>query len=127
MIHSPSTPARRQRGLTMLGWLAVLVVVASLLTVALKITPHYVDFYTMQSVIESLPEREVSTMSRTALDDVLSKRFKINNLRGFEIRDIIDLERTRDSTVLNIQYERREHLFFNIDVVLTFNKRYEFR
>jgi hypothetical protein len=51
----------------------------------------------------------------------------INNLRDFKIRDIIEIERSRDGTVLKLSYERREHLFLNIDVVIKFNDRFEYR
>lgn len=116
----------RVRGLSAMGMLVVLVVVVGLVTVTLKLAPHYIDFYTVQSVVERLPPQEVRTMTRANLHEMLEKRFKINNLRDFAIRDIINLERSRESTVLEIKYERREHLFFNVDVVLTFHKRYEY-
>lgn len=127
MQHLPPSPAAgRQRGVTAMGGLAILVLVVSAIIVVLKIGPHYIDFYTIQSVIDGLPREEMRTMSRTALDEQLTKRFQINNLRDFPIRDIITVERSRDSTVLEVQYERRENLFLNIDVVITFHKRYEY-
>jgi hypothetical protein len=122
------TPSRqRQRGLSMLGWLGVLVVIASGITLTLKLLPHYIDFRTMQSVLNGLPVNEVHTMSRPALLESIDKRFTINNLRDFKIRDIIEIERSRDATALIIDYERREHLFLNIDVVIKFNERIEYR
>jgi hypothetical protein len=121
-----AAPLRRQRGLTAMGGLLVLVVTASVITMALKVVPHYIDFYTIQTVIEGLPRHEVRSMSRIALNEQLDKRFKINNLREFAIRDIITVERSRDLTVLEVLYERRENLFLNIDVVITFHKRYEY-
>jgi hypothetical protein len=119
-------PAHRQRGLTAIGGLAVLIVVVSAIMMTLKLAPHYIDFYTIQTVIEGLPREEVRSMSRVALNEQLDKRFKINNLREFAIRDIITVERSRDLTVLEVLYERRENLFLNIDVVITFHKRYEY-
>jgi hypothetical protein len=128
MRHSVSSrPASRQRGLTAVGWLVVLLLVVSGITLTLKLGPHYIDFYTLDSVMEGLPEGEVHGMSRAAINDVLEKRFKINNLRDFAIRDIITVDRSRDGTVLEVNYERREHLFLNVDVVVTFHERYSFR
>jgi hypothetical protein len=118
---------QHQNGLSMIGWLATLVVIAPASTLTLKLLPHYIDFRTMQSVIEGLPKQEVLTASRPNLFETIEKRFQINNLREFKIRDIIEVERARDFTALTIDYERREHLFLNIDVVITFNQRFEFR
>src|SRR6056297_134435 len=117
-ISSPS----RQRGLTGMGWLAVLVLVVSGITLTLKIGPHYIDFYTMKSVLEGLPADQVHKMSRTQINDTLEKRFKLNNLRDFRIRDIITVDRGRDGTSLEVNYERRENLFFNVDVIITFKQ-----
>ncbi len=116
----------RQRGLSAIGSLAVLIAIVAAVVVTLKLAPHYLDFYTMQSVIEGLPSNDVRTMSRQNLNDALKKRMKINNLRDFEIQDIITLDRSREGTVLQVKYERREHIMFNVDVVLTFEKRYEY-
>ena len=121
-----SSPPRRQGGLSAMGALGMLIVIVAGITLTLKLVPHYIDFYTMQSVIEGLPPQEVRNMTRTSLNEALQKRFKINNLRDFKIRDIIDVERSRDATVLLVKYERREHLFFNVAVVITFEKRYEY-
>jgi hypothetical protein len=132
MQHSSSSQpgrhssARRQRGMTAIGGLATLIIIVSAITLTLKLVPHYIDFYTIQSVIEALPSEEVRGMTRAALNEKLDKSFKINNLRDFAIRDIITVERSRDATVLQVQYERRENLFLNIDVVITFHKRYEY-
>jgi hypothetical protein len=121
-----SSPAQRQRGLSALGTLLALILVVAGITLTLKLAPHYIDFYTMQSVLEGLPAQEVRTISRVNLHEMIQKRFKINNLRDFKIRDIINLDRSRDGTVLELKYERREHLFFNVDVVISFEKRYEY-
>jgi hypothetical protein len=122
-----SASCHRQRGLSMIGWLAVLVLIAAGISLTLKLLPHYIDFRTMQSVLRGLPANEVHTMSRPALFESIDRRFTINNLREFKIRDIIEVERSRDATVLVVNYERREHLFFNIDVVINFNDRFEYR
>lgn len=118
--------SRRPRGMSLIGILAILVLVVTVVTLVLKCVPHYIDFYTMDSIVAGLPASEVRSATRTSLSDTLKKRFKINNLRDFEIRDIITLDRSREVTALEVNYERREHLFYNVDVVLTFHKRYEY-
>ena len=126
IISRMSSPARRQGGLSALSALAALLAIVAVITVTLKLAPHYIDFFTMRSVIQGLPANEVRSMSRTALNEMLQKRFKINNLRDFDIRDIIDLDRSREGTVLELKYERREHLIYNVDVVISFEERYEY-
>lgn len=117
----------RQRGLTAVGWLATLLVVVSAVTLTLKLVPHYIDFYTIKSIVEALPEGDVHRMSRPAINEALEKRFLVNNLRDLRIRDIITIERGRDGTELIVAYERRENLFLNIDVVISFTERYHYQ
>lgn len=121
-----SSPARRQRGLSGMGILGVLLLVVAGIILTLKLAPHYIDFFTLQSVMEGLPAQDVRTMNRASLHDLLKKRFSINNLRDFKISDIITIDRSREATALELKYERREHLFYNLDVVITFEKRYEY-
>ena len=126
-LSLPSTARRKQSGLTFIGWLLVLAVVASGVTLILKLGPHYIDFQTMKSVIEGLPANRVHQMSRPDIRESLEKRFKVNNIRDLKVSDVITVERLRDSTVLQLDFERREHLFLNVDVVLTFSERYEYQ
>ena len=66
-------------------------------------------------------------MSRAAVFEAIEKRFPLNNLYDFKVRDIIQYERNRDATVLTVAYEKRENLFMNVDVVIKFDQQYEFR
>ncbi len=127
MDHAPIPSCRRrQRGLSALGTLVVIILAVSGVTLVLKLAPYYIDYFTIRSVLEDLPANQVRSMSRASLDELLQKRFSINNLRGFKIRDIIKLDRSREGTALELNYEQREHLFFNVDVVLTFQNRYQY-
>jgi len=118
---------RNQAGLSFLGWLLVIAAIASGVTLVLKLGPHYIDYYTIRSVMQGLPADRVHEMSRPEIREALEKRFKVNNIRDFEVEDVVTVERQRDNTVLDLAYERREHLFFNVDVVLTFSEQYRYQ
>lgn len=122
-----ANPTSRQRGITALGAVAILVVVASIVTVALRLGPHYVDFYTMQTLIEELPANRVHTMARGDIREALQKRFRINNIRAYKVSDVISIERGKGETQLIIRYEAREHLVSNVDAVMRFEKTYRFQ
>ena len=119
--------ARRQLGLTALGTVAILAGIAAVVTLSLRLGPHYVDFYTMQTLVEELPAARVHEMDKRDIRESLEKRFRINNIRDVAVRDVIQIERSKGETVLQIKYEAREHLFYNVDVVLSFEKQYKFQ
>jgi hypothetical protein len=117
---------RRQRGMAMIQWLVLILIVGGTATMAIRTVPHYIDFYTMVSVVDALPKNEVHVMSKQKIRDSLKKRFKINNIREFDLTKIVAIERKRGVTAVTLEYEIREHLFYNVDVVLSFNKRFDY-
>jgi len=117
----------RQVGASAISMVCTLLVIVSILSLTLKIGPHYIDFRTIQSVVNQLPPAEVNTMPRSAVFAALEKRFPLNNLYDFKVRDIIQYERGPESTTITVAYEKRENLFMNFDVVVKFDKRYEYR
>ena len=117
---------RRQRGMAMIQWLILILIVGGTATMAIRTVPHYIDFYTMVSVVEALPKNQVHVMSKQKIRESLKKRFKINNIREFDLTIIVAIERKRGVTAVTLEYEIREHLFYNVDVVLSFNKRFDY-
>jgi translation initiation factor RLI1 len=117
---------RRQRGMAMIQWMLLVLIVGGTATVAIRTIPHYIDFYTMVSVVEALPKNQVHVMSKQKIRDSLRKRFKINNIRDVDIAKVVGIERKRGATALTLDYEVREHLFYNIDLIMSFSKRFDY-
>ncbi|MCR9258547.1 MAG: DUF4845 domain-containing protein [Pseudomonadaceae bacterium] len=120
--HSFKGP-RKQHGMTMWGWLFVAIVVGTVITSLLRLGPHYIDFRIVQSVSDRLPVDEVhKEMSRAKILEHYKKQFRIEGFR-IPLKEMMTVERNREQTTVDINYEVREHLFFNIDVVLKFSEQ----
>ena len=115
-----------QKGMSVLGWVIVVLVVGLGANLAVKTIPHYVDFYTMSELLTGLQPNQVHNKSKREINETLTKRFKINNLRSYPVVDIIAIERTKGITRLNLHYIVTEHLAGNADLVLTFDRSFEF-
>ena len=111
----------------MLGMLIGLSLLVSVLTLVLKLGPHYIDFQTMKSIFNALPSSEVHTMSKNDIYSALRKRFKVNSLRDFDVKDIVSIERQKTGTTVTVAYERRENIVANVDAVLSFSEQYQFK
>ena len=112
----------KNMNVTGMSKLALLIIIFSLVvfgTSALKLGPHYIDFQVIQGILERLPEGATHKMSRKEIGEHFSKQFRVETF-SVEARDIVVVERTRDQTTIRLDYEIREPLFYNIDVVLTF-------
>jgi len=116
----------RQKGMSKWGWLLVIIAIISTVTTALRIGPHYIDFKIVQGVLANLSERDVhKNMSRRQIEDHFKKQFRIESFR-LSPKEVMKVNRDREETIINIDYEIREHLFYNVDVVLAFSDQRSF-
>jgi len=117
---------RKQRGLSKWGWLLFIGLLATAAGGALRLGPHYIDFRVVQQVMDRLPTSEVhAEMSRAQISDHFRKQFRVENFR-VPLKEMLKIERTREETTVSIDYEIREHLLYNIDVVLVFSEQRTF-
>ena len=122
-MHNRNKAWRRtQRGLSTWGWLFFAGMIAVGASAALRIGPHYIDFRIVQSAMDRLSDSEVHDMSRSRIREHFSKQFRVENFH-IAVKDMMKIERDRDQTVLIIDYEIREHLFYNVDFVLAFSEQ----
>ncbi len=118
--------ARKPRGASAIGVLIGMSVLVAVITLVLRLGPHYLDWRTMKTVFESLPVSEVHSMSKKDIREVLRKQFRVNSLRDFDMDRIITIERNKTETVISVAYERREPIAANVDAVLTFSEQFRF-
>lgn len=117
------SPFFQQRGFTKLGFLCMLVVLVSGLTVALKVLPVYIDHNFVRGIAETLVESgRASSMTQTAVREEIAGSMRVNNIYDFDL-EAITSTRASGNTVINIAYERRIALVGNIDIVLSFNEQ----
>lgn len=116
---------RRQKGVTALGWILILALIAFFALVALKFAPLYMGSLTVSSILSDM-EKEPSMGDKTPAEilETLNKRLSVNMIKYIR-RDEIYLENTKDSIILELDYEVRKDFVGNIDIVLSFNKRAE--
>lgn len=117
----------KQMGMGFWGYITVLVLVSVVITLALRLGPHYMNHRTVATIIDGLGTNTVHQMEKRQIRELLKKRFKINTLYDLDASEIIDIERTKKHTKLNVNYEVREPMVYNIDAILVFNDEFEFR
>jgi hypothetical protein len=119
--------ARRVRGAGLFSTLCVLLVLVGGAWLSIKLLPLYLEFRTIRSIVASLPAETVERQPLPAVYDALEKRFLVNNLQDIKPREVIAYGKGPGPVALIIDYERREPLFLNIDVVIRFNHRFDYR
>ncbi len=122
-----TTDHRRPAGMSGLAIIATISVVAAVMVLGLRIGPHYMDFQTLDSIMEGLPAAQIHELEKSEIRAMLLKRYKINNIRDLKLREVVSIERKKDTTAITVNYEIREPIIYNIDAVLTFGETYSYR
>ena len=111
--------ACKQRGLSTLGLMVTLLLVAFFLLCSFKLIPLYLDSYFVQASLNKLRDEDLATMTNTQIRDKVDRHFSIDGIRDVSVRDV-KIERQKDRVILNLDYEKRINFLGNLDVVVSF-------
>lgn len=116
-----------QRGLTLVGFIMVLVLVVFAAYLAMRIVPMYTEFASVKQAFNTLAEEpglasQTPAQIRTRLTRILDISY-VDAIRGE------DVEHTRDraGTRISVQYERRAPIVFNLYIVADFEYEVELK
>jgi hypothetical protein len=111
---------QQQRGISFLGILFALALGGMIVTIGLKLGPHYMQYAVVKSVMDkAVADPEVPQTRRGVLDKI-NKDLYINEIRTLTPQDFT-FTPVANGTDLTVDYEQREHLFGNIDAVVVFS------
>jgi hypothetical protein len=111
----------RQRGMSSLSILVILMLGGLALTCALKLIPLYIEGMTVRGTIDSaIEKKDFDGLSVGQIKTKIGKYFEINRVEGISARDV-KIKREKGVTTIDASYEQRVHLMFNIDVVVVFD------
>ncbi len=114
------TSNKKQHGMTAIGFVMLLVIIAFFTAVALKLTPLYLEHFEVSSVLKSLAQEPgIANKSAAEIEDIIMKRLGINNVTHVT-KDNIEISKEEGKTSIAISYEVRVPMLANIDVVANF-------
>ena len=118
------TPVR-QRGMTTMGLVLVLAMVAFFVLIGLKLYPIYYDSFKVGAALDSL-KSDPALVGKTSAEvvDRLMKRLGIDNVDHVEKSDVT-VEKSGKGIRVTVDYEARKNIIGNVDVVVSFDKAVE--
>lgn len=115
----------RQRGMTTIGLVLVLAMVAFFVLIGLKLYPVYYDSFKVGAALDSLKtDPALAGKTSTEIVDRLMKRLDIDNVDHVEKSDVT-VEKLGKGLLVTVEYEARKNIVGNVDVVVSFNKAVE--
>ena len=120
-----TTRPSQQRGMSMISWAVVLIVVAILGTAAFRMVPAYMEHNTISTTIRSqLQDGKSALMSAREIREGIGKRFTINQVNVIRVDDLAIVKEGGVLTV-STDYEVREPMFYNVSIVMTFKDEFK--
>jgi len=113
---------RMQRGMTMLGFLITLCVVIFFAYVGMKIVPMYIEFYSVKQALKGLAEDpSLAGASKDKIRQLYQRRLEMSYADHVKKMDSLKFDSGEGGLKLVVDYERREPLMANLDVVGKFH------
>lgn len=120
--------ARSQKGMSMLGWMVVLALVAFFASTGFKMFPHYMDYWSLENAIMSVEtDRALEVHSVQDFYSHISKSMQVNSIRDLDLKEILDVKAEGGDFLVHLKYEKRESLIENLDLVANFDKEFRIR
>lgn len=115
----------RQRGVTAIGWLIILALIAFFVFLGLKLFPMFAENLSVVSSLESLQrEPSITKKSNPEIMKLIERRFSINNVENAS-RKNISISRAGGVLTINCQYEVVQKLGGPISVLAEFDETVE--
>lgn len=122
------TSLKNQRGMSPISILLVCCIFAFFILIGVKILPTYIDYNTTRKAFsDTMRDPDIKGANYNKIRSMVGKRLTINNIRDFDFRKSAYVDAQEGVTYVGFEYEKRVHLFANIDAIMSFSYETEVR
>jgi hypothetical protein len=115
----------KQKGLTGISIMVIIIFIAFTAVIALKILPIYFDAFKVGDVVSSLKdERRLGEKTNKDIVGMILKRLDVNMVSDVT-KDDIYVKKIKSIVFIEVEYEVRKPMFGNLDVIISFKKELE--
>lgn len=113
---------KKQRGMTFIGVVLLVAVIVFLATIAIKLTPAYLEFFAVKKVVQKIQnEPSFSSMGQKEIMDSFYKSASVDNISSVQ-EENITIEKTEGGKpVLTIEYQKVIPIVANVSALLDFS------
>ena len=114
---------RRQRGVTMIGWIFLLTPVAVMLYAGIRVGPEYMNYYKVQMAMKETATqlKTDDALSSTAITKALGRRFDTGYIDSPKAKEIV-VTKADGGWTMTADYEKTVPMFGNLYITMVFNK-----
>jgi len=116
---------RKQRGMTAIGRLFTLALLAFVLVILARMVPAYAEYFSMSAVMGSLEKvPKLGSMSDSGIKGIIIKKASVNLIDSIREEDI-SISVSNNKRIIELDYEIRRNLLGNHDIVVSFHDSVE--
>jgi hypothetical protein len=114
----------KQRGVTMIGWIFLLIPVAIVVYAGIRIGPQYYNYYKIVAAMEKTASQLKSdeTLAPATILAALEKRFDTGYIDNINAKEDVRVAKSDKGWDMSVDYESTEPLFGNLYVTMIFKK-----
>ncbi|HXP02121.1 MAG TPA: DUF4845 domain-containing protein [Luteibacter sp.] len=118
----------RQSGITLIGFVIVLLVLGFFAFMAMKLVPSYIEYFGVKKAMNQIATNGTNGQDLDAIrrDLIFKMGFQYVDDATIAPKDIT-LDRANNGAVLNVNYEKQIHFIYNIDFLLHFDNAVQLR
>ena len=110
-----------QRGVTLMGFLIILIVLGFFAYLGMRLIPVYIEDYSVKKCMEELAkEPGVATKTPEQIRDMLFRKFYISYVTTANTKDA-KIIKEGNNMILQMKYESRGPLMYNIEYIASFD------
>ncbi|NID14290.1 DUF4845 domain-containing protein [Luteibacter yeojuensis] len=118
----------RQSGITLIGFVIVLLVLGFFAFMGMKLVPSYIEYFGVKKAMTQVATNGANTQDLDGIRrDLLFKMgFQYVDDATIQPKDIT-LDRANNGAVLHVEYDKQVHFIYNIDFLLHFENSVQLR
>ena len=120
-MHRKLSSYRKQRGVTMIGWIFLLIPLAIVLYAGIRLAPIYLNYGKVVRCMERTAQEGHSSDTFGAVQASLGKRLDIEIIEFPDLKDFT-IKREGAVWVIDVNYEDRVPIVGNVSLLTSFQK-----
>jgi Flp pilus assembly protein TadG len=114
---------RRQRGVTTIGWIFLLVPIALVLYAGIRVGPNYLDYFKVVTALKEVATalKSDETLAPQNIIVAVERKFTAQYVNNIAPKDV-QVKKGDNGWEMTIDYEEVTPMFGNLSILTTFNK-----
>jgi hypothetical protein len=114
---------RKQRGVTMIGWIFLMIPIAVVVYAGIRVGPEYLNYYKVVTALKDTAKQlePDTTVTPNGIRTIIERRFDTGYVNVPKARDL-DIVKVENGWEVTADYESTVPLFGNLFLTMTFKK-----